>query len=546
MSKQKKKKDLNFLIQGSILAIAGIVVRLIGLLYRVPLTNIIGEEGMGVYSTAYSIYNILLLISSYSLPLAVSRLVASRNSLGQYKNARRVFQGSLMFATFSGVLMSMITWFCADFFAQVMNMPQAAYAIRTLAPCILIMAFLGVFRGYFQGHGTMIPTALSQILEQIINAVISIAAGYFFFTAGIARDLAEGKDGFYSFAFGAKGGTMGTVSGAGTALAFFVVLYFMYRRVEEKRCRRDKHQNRETYAHILKVVIMTILPVLISTTIYQISTVMDQAIYAQYVKTDYAAVWGAYSSKYMLMIHVPTAIAASMGSSIIPALASAISRGNRTEIVAKTGTAIRFNMVIAIPSSVGLATLATPIMNLLFSGDNSMAIRMMIVGSSMVLFNALSTITNSVLQGIGNIWIPVKNALIALVLHVGILALLLWGFDLGIYAVIYSNILFYVLMCVFNQLSIRHILQYRQEFIKTFVCPLFSSAVMGLSAYLIYRLLLWLIHSNLAALVLSIAAAVIVYAVLLLLTKGLDEVDLASFPKGRTLISIARKLHLLS
>lgn len=546
MAKQpKKNKGNNFLVQGSILAIAGIVVRLIGLLYRVPLMNTIGEDGMGVYSTAFSIYNILLLISSYSLPLAVSRLVAARISLGQYKNARRVFQGALMFATASGVIMCSITWFGSNFFADLMKMPEAAYAIRVLAPCILIMAFLGVFRGYFQGHGTMVPTATSQIAEQVFNAVVSVAAGYMLFKAGTERDLTEGTEGFYSAAYGASGGTLGTVTGAGIALLFFIVLYFSFRKVEDAKCRRDKHENRESYGYILKIVIMTILPVLFSTTIYQISSVLDQGIYAQSVSDSYASVWGAYSSKYLLMIHVPTAIASSMGSSIIPALAAAISRGNKTEIIDKTGTAIRFNMVIAIPASIGLAVLAGPIMNLLFSGDNSVAIHMMLIGSTMVMFNALSTISNSVLQGIGNIWIPVKNALIALVLHIGILAFMLWVLDLGIDGVVLSNVVFYIMMCVFNQLSIRHILQYRQEYIKTFVCPLFSSAVMGLAASILYRVIHALIHSNMVSLLLSILVAVVVYAVLMLLTKGIDEVDLASFPKGRTLVAIAKKLHLL-
>ncbi len=424
--KKNKSKGNNFLIQGSILAIAGIVVRLIGLLYRVPLTNIIGEEGIGVYSTAYSIYNILLIISSYSLPLAVSRLVAARVSTGQYRNARRLFFGALAFAAVSGGMMCAVTFFGADAFASLMKMPQASYALKSLAPTILIMAFLAVLRGYFQGHGTMIPTALSQIAEQIINAIVSVAAGYALFSAGANLDVEKGTQGYYSSAFGAAGGTIGTGAGALTAFLFCFFVYSLYRRVEKKRCFRDRNGNQESYSHLIKILVMTILPVLISTTVYQISTVIDQSIYASYVGGDYEAIWGAYSGKYTLMIHVPTAIASAMGSSIIPALAAAISRGKRTEIVAKTGTAIRFNMLIAIPATVGLAVLSTPIMNLLFSGDNTMAATMMMVGSCAVWFTALSTITNSVLQGIGNIWIPVRNALTSLVLHLGVLIHLIW------------------------------------------------------------------------------------------------------------------------
>ena len=544
----KKKKSgftSNFLVQGSILAIAGLIVRIIGLLYRVPLTNIIGEEGIGIYSTAYSIYNILLLISSYSLPLAVSRLVAARISLGQYRNARRIFFGALLFAACSGGLMCAITFFGADFFAGVMKMPQASYAIKTLAPTILIMAFLGVFRGYFQGHNTMIPTAFSQIAEQIVNAVVSIAAGYFLFLSGAARDLAEGLEDYYSAAFGAAGGTIGTGAGALTALLFCIVVYIFFRRVERIRCHRDRTGSEEAYSYVMKILIMTILPVLISTTIYQISSVIDQGIFAQYIGGDYEGIWGAYSGKYLLMIHVPTAIASSMGSSIIPTLAAAISQNDRKAIVRKTGMAIRFNMIIAIPATVGLAVLAGPIMNLLFTGDNTTATSMMIMGSTAVVFTALSTITNSVLQGIGKIWVPVRNAMISLALHIISLVILLWGFRLGIYGVIIGNILFYVFMCLLNQLSIRRRLKYRQEFTKTFVCPIFSSAIMGLAAALSYQIFYALTHSNAFSLILAIVLAIAVYAVMLLVTKGVEEQDLRSFPKGELLIRIAKKLHLL-
>jgi len=551
MEKQKKKsKGTNFLVQGSILAVTGIIVRLIGLIYRIPLTNTIGNEGIGVYNTAYSIYNIMLLISSYSLPLAVSRLVAGRISLRQYKNARRIFTGAFVFAAAVGGTICAVTYFGAEVFANMMGMESASYAIKTLAPTILVMAFLGVLRGYFQGHGTMIPTAFSQLIEQIFNAVVSVAAGYFLFAKGLTVDTAQGTVHYYSAAYGAAGGTIGTGIGALAALLFCIFVYLAYRRVERAQCRRDPHRSQESYQHITKVLLMTIVPVLVSTTIYQVSTIVDQGIYAQYLNGAdagyYKAIWGAYSGKYTVLIHVPTAIAASLSSSIIPSMAAAISRNNKTEIVDKTGTAIRFNMVIAFPATVGLAVLASPIMNLLFFKDNAAAITMMIIGSSAVLFNALSTITNSVLQGIGNIWIPVKNAIISLIVHVGILALLLWVFDLDIYAVVIANIFFYVFMCVLNNLSIRRILNYRQEWIKTFVCPLFSSAIMGLFTYLTYRLMHLLSGSNLLAVVFAIVVAVISYMILMLLTKGVDEVDLIHFPKGRKIISLARKLHLLN
>ena len=188
MQTEKKAKP-SFLIQGTILAMAGILVRIIGLIYRIPMTNILGEEGLGVYSAAYQIYNIILLLSSYSLPLSAKMAVK------EYRNAYRIFCGAMAFALIVGTLACAICWFGADFFAQtILNMPEAATAIKVLAPAIFVMALLGVLRGLFQGQGTMIPTALSQIFEQIINAIVSVVAAYYLFQYGLNADKIHSTD----------------------------------------------------------------------------------------------------------------------------------------------------------------------------------------------------------------------------------------------------------------------------------------------------------------------------------------------------------------
>ncbi|MFR4440919.1 MAG: oligosaccharide flippase family protein, partial [Hungatella sp.] len=199
----------NFIIQGSILAIAGIIVRLIGMLYRIPLAEKIGDEGIGYYSSAYSVYSILLIMSSYSLPVAVSKMVAARLANHQYRNAERILRASLFYATIVGAIGAAALWFGADLFADAIKMPYSSYALRTLAPTIWIMAYLGVLRGYFQGHSTMVPTAVSQVFEQVVNAVISILAAGALFQMGTVSNLVY-ESAEYSYAFGAAGGTIGT------------------------------------------------------------------------------------------------------------------------------------------------------------------------------------------------------------------------------------------------------------------------------------------------------------------------------------------------
>lgn len=181
-SSGKKRSNTSFLLQGSILAIASIVSRIIGLVYRVPLTAIIGKTGNDYYGTAYEIYNIILLISCYSIPLAVSKMVAARMAKKQARDAYQVLKGALLFAFVSGTTAMLIVFFGADFFTgTVLKTPLSSMALKILAPTILLVAIVGVFRGFFQGLNTMMPSAVSQIVEQLIHAVVSVTAAYFLF-----------------------------------------------------------------------------------------------------------------------------------------------------------------------------------------------------------------------------------------------------------------------------------------------------------------------------------------------------------------------------
>ena len=181
---KSSKKDSNFLVPGSILAAASIVSRIIGLLYRLPMTDIIGDTGNNYYSCAFEIYNIMLIISSYSLPLAVSKLVSAHVAKKQRKQAYQVFKGALLFATLTGTTVALIVYFGAEIFTEMLQTPLSVFALRILAPVLVVVAILGVIRGFFQGLGNMIPSAVSQIIEQIVNAIVSIWAAYVLFQYG--------------------------------------------------------------------------------------------------------------------------------------------------------------------------------------------------------------------------------------------------------------------------------------------------------------------------------------------------------------------------
>lgn len=538
-------------MQGSILAIAGILVRMIGMIYRIPLQNKLGDDAMGIYSAAYNIYNILLLLSSYSIPLAVSKLVAARVTVRQYRNSYRIFKGSMMFSVAVGAVAAAVCYFGAGFFAdKVLNMPDAVYPIRVLAPAVFVLAVLGVLRGYFQGQSTMIPTAVSQLLEQIVNAGVSIAAAFYLFGIGTQMDVLKKTD-HYAGAYGAAGATVGTVAGAMVALLFCGFVFFVYHQVLSVKIARDRHGSVESYGLILKVLLATIVPVVISGAIYNISSLVDNSIFGYYVKfnaitsTEYKSLWGVYSGKYTLLTNVPIAIANALASSTIPALTVSVTQRNRGETLMRVNIAIRFTMIIAIPCTVGLMVLAGPVIRLLYPGDSGLASELLILGGMAVAFFSLSTVTNAILQGINKMKVPVRNALISLIIHIGVLILLLFGLDMGIYGVVIANMLFGLTMCMLNGACIADYLQYHQEVKKTFILPAVASAIMGVAAWLVYQLLFMLSSSNAVSTIAAIVVAIPMYGVLLLLMKCVDEVELYDFPMGARLVKVAKALRLL-
>ncbi len=545
-----KNKDKNFLVQGSILAIAGVVTKVIGLIYRIPLNNIAGNEGMGYYSAAFSIYTVALMLTSYSLPLAVSKLVSERIGKGQYKNAYKVFREALAFALVAGGFVSLLIFFGADFIAStLLSMDMCAYSLRVLAPCILIVALLGVFRGFFQGTGSMVPTAISQILEQIVNAIASVAGAYMLLQAGknVAKKM---HDDSYSYSYAAAGGTIGTVAGAFFALLLLLAIFFAYKKIFKKQMRKDRTKEDERYGMILKILIATIIPVILSATVYNISDLLDTAIFNKimvfqgYEKAEYASLLGMFSGKFTTLINVPISVASALASSLIPALVMTAQSGSRKQIHGKIFTVVRFTMLISIPCAVGFFVLAKPILDVLFTRDNVEAAWMLQLGAISVVFFSLSTVTTAVIQGLDDMITPVKNSAISLVVHVIALVLMMVVFQWNIYAVVMSKTVFALVNTILNDHSLRMQVGYVQETRRTFLLPAIASAIMGLIAVVVHVIFQLFTGETIATLV-AIVAAVIAYVLSLFLIGGITEADLREMPKGALIISICKKLHLI-
>ena len=552
MANNKKKNSTSFLVQGSILAMASLISRVIGLIYRIPLTAIIGDSGNNYYGTAFKIYNILLIISSYSLPLAVSKLVSANISQGRKRNVYRILKAALIFGAISGAVAALVLYFGAEFITTtLMRTPLSIFAVKTLVPVLIIVAVLGVMKGFFQGLGTMMPSAVSQILEQIANAIVSVWAAYVLFGIGSRVGALLGDPENYAAAYGAAGGTIGTGTGALVALLFSTFVLVVFLGAFKKSMKKERRANVDSYSSIVHMLIITIIPVLLSSTIYNCNTLIDEAVFKNiayfqgYAESQYGAWNGIYSGKYQVLINVPLAIASSIAASSVPALTAAYASGKRGEAKKQIATATRFVMVIAFPCAVGMGVLASPILQMLFGDSSEIAARMLQVGAPAIIVFSLSTLTNGLLQGMNRMKEPIKNAVIALILHLFVLVGLMFGLDLNIFAVVIANTVFGFLMCLLNANSIRRYSGYRQEIRKTFLVPAISATGMGLVVWLIYQLFLYLLRSNTIATIFAILAGVMTYAALLLSLKGLTEQEILRFPKGRMIASLAKRLHLL-
>lgn len=549
----KKRKKSNFIVQGSVLAIASIVVRIIGMLYRIPLTGIIGDVGNGIYSVAYEVYAILLLISSYSLPLAVSKLMSALVARGEERNAQRYFRCALLFAVIVGGIVAVVTFiFAGPIAGDMMKSPMSTLSLKVLAPAIFVVAVMGVLRGYFQGMGSMVPTAISQVVEQIVNALVSVGAAYVLFAYGELAVKITRKSGL-EYAYGAAGGTMGTLLGAVAGLITLVVLLVFFKRSFITKIRpAERDAKLDSVATVYRNLLFTIVPVILSTAVYNLSNVLDQAVFNRILagqgKTsdEYNALWGVFSGKYRLLTNVPISVASAMVASTVIGISAAVALKNRREVVRKTRVCIRFTMMITIPCAVGLSVLASPILQMLWSDTREISANLLRYGSISVVLYALSTLSNGILQGVNKMRIPVRNAVIALISHLVLLVVLLQVFKLHVYGVVIANIFFALIMCILNGRAMRRYIKgYRQEVIRTFIIPAINSLLMGVMVYFVHKGIVALTGLNGIGVIASILLGAVVYFVGMIYMGGISEKDLLSFPKGTLLVRLANKLHLL-
>ncbi len=517
MAKDVKK---GFLVQGGILALAGILVRVIGMLYRIPVVNIIGSDGNGIYSAAFNVYNIILVLSSYGLPMAVSKLVSARLAKKEYKAAWKLTITALKVSLVTGGLACLFLFFGSNWIENALypGVTGMAIPLRVLAPTVFIVAVLGVFRGFAQGHGMMTPTAVSQIVEQIVNAGVSIGAGYLLMQAYANSGNAP--------AYGAAGSTLGTCLGAGAALLFFLFLFLKSRKKIMANVATDEHAAPDTES-MVKLIILTMIPIILGQTFNNINNVIDDILFnntaiatmsSEMVKKQ----MGNYATSYILLLSIPQGIASAMSASLLPSIVRSYTNHDYRSVRRKLRSTIRLNMLIAIPCFIGLTTLGKPVIQILFSKYNANEGDMMLkIGAAAVIFFTLQTVTTSALQGIDQLMLPVKHSVYALIVHVVLVVGLLRFTNLGIYSLVIGTMTFPLMVMILNLYQLRKRIHYRQEIVKTFIVPFICAGIMGVCITFAYNAMVSWTGIRIVALGVAMVVAFITYFVPLVVLKEL-------------------------
>lgn len=540
------QKQNSFFGGAAILAAGILIVKLIGMFYKIPLINIIGEAGAADFNNAYNIYAVLLTVSTAGLPVAVSKLVSEANALNRRNQVRRTFRLALVLFLALGLVSFLVMFFRADALAGMMNDSKAAAGIRALAPAVVCVGCLAALRGYSQGHSNMAPTSVSQIIEALCKLVVGLGLAFWL--------VKQGKDPDVAAAGAITGVTVGTV----VALAYMVLDFLLSRGREDIRGTDRPDSAGSILANILKIAV----PITLSSSMVGIVTVIDSSLVQGQLQsaldlTEQASrtLYGNYSGA-LNIYNLPTSLMAAITASVIPAVSAALARRDRRGAARITGSALRITALLSFPMGVGLFVLGTPIIRLLFPKLNvAVAGPLLSTLGIATPFVCMVLVCNSVLQAHGFINLPV------IVMVLGGIVKIVNNYNLvgaiGIAGAPVGNILCFGLALVLDLVVITRVIPNRPRLLPIFAKPAVASAVMGGAAWAVYGLLSRILSSeqvdqagqtvlavsrmgNAAGILLAIAVAGVVYLVLVIALRAISRDDLALMPKGDKLARLLR------
>ncbi len=527
----------SFIKGAAILAIAGIISKALGAVYRIPLGRIIGSEGMAYYQTAYELYILMLTISSYSIPIAISKLVSEKIELGRRDEAHKTFKVALSLIAFLGITLSGVLFFNAMGFVTMVKNPGAYLAVLCVAPAIFTVSLSGAFRGYFQGMQNMTPSGVSQVTEQIARVVFGFILAIAFLSTG------------YEAAAG--GAVFGTTLGG---LVSFLTLIYIYRR------RRSEIKagvmavgpmKKESALSLAKRIIIFSIPITIGGSIMPIMTVIDTFIVMDRLQSagfsleTATSLLGQLKGMAGAFINLPQVFTIALAASLVPAISESTAKNDFGGASRKSELAIRLSLIIGLPAAFGLFTLADPIMQLMYPSEPATLGMVLRYLSTAVIFLTLVQTMTGILQGMGKERIPVINLVIGALVKFVVSYTLTSIPVVNIRGAAIGTVAGYAVSAVLNLYAIIKYQKSTMRITKIVLKPAIATVAMMATAFLSYRLIFEVIGRNSVATLLSVAFAALVYGIVLILIKGIAKEELEMAPGGKRLSSILKKKGLL-
>ena len=554
MNVQPIKKQ-TFLQGTAVLAMATVLVKLMGFLFKVPLNNIIGEDGFGYFNTAYDVYNVLLMISTTGLPVAMSRMISQAQTLGNHAQIKRIYRTSLYVFLTIGMVGSLgMLFFCRQLSVMVTTNENSWAAIAALAPCVLLICLVSAYRGFFQGQSNMTPTSVSQIFEAVTRLVVGLGLAWLVMkltgeaavrAQGIVLASGETAQDYGDITLAAGGAILGVTLGS-----LISVVYLHHKFRQSNQILSLGGGTAKTTRSTMKELLSIAVPITLGSAGLQIINLFDTMIYMrrltgalQWTEKMADSAKGVYNF-CQTVFALPCSFIPTITIAVIPAITASLTRKDLAEAKATSESSVRTMALIAMPCAAGLFVMAEPVIRLLCSTYTEdkiqLAATMLAILGLTVIFNSLVLLLNAIMQAHGDVVTPVVNMLIGGIIKIIVNYILVGQPNLNIVGAPIGTFICYISITALDLIAMKRHISARPAIFKNIIRPGLASAIMGAATFMVYRVLSNAISSWKLACLLSLAFAVVLYAVLVVFLRCLTYEDCMLLPKGEKIAKILR------
>jgi len=526
----------NFVKSAAILSIAGFIVKILGAVYRIPLTNLIGTEGIGYYQPAYNIYNLLLVVSLSGFPTAIAKLVSEKRALNNFEGAYQIYKVSKWGLLIIGFVSSILVLIFAQQIMNTLGFPGSYYSMLALVPALFAVPLLSSYRGFFQGSQNMTPIAISQIIEQIFRVLTGLYFAYYLINYGLEE--------------AAAGATFGASVGGIAALVVILVIFIINKKHINNEIKISKNNKSEKTWDIVKSLLYIAIPITIGASIAPLMGLVDSYLVSSrlsfigYTNVQIADMFGELSGTAQTLINFPLVFSTAVAMSLVPAITEAYTKKNKIRLNKTCNAGVRISLIIGLPCGIGLYLLAQPIIALLFSSlgpeKHASAGELLKIMAISVIFLTLVQAFTAILQSVNKQFLPVKNLFFGLVVKIIMSYVLIGMPEINIKGAAISTTGAYVVVAMLNLYDINTKTLVKINIIKLIIKPIISALIMAIAVWTSFRLLINIVGPSLSTL-LSITFAVMVYVICLFITGSITEEDLDLIPKGDKLKKYVRK-----